>query len=813
VGFQQLYYTSCEHGLGGYGGYQFNAITRGVSPSVLREVEERTIYEPPRWLAGPGPDELGAYPVAFSYGTSEATGAAITTHVVFTGTDYSGRPGNYFVHALVTTAPERDFGSLFPVELWGATWWRTSPIDGTELQELPGPPPRGMIDRPGAQAFLDARGSADVLPELLTAVGRAMTGDRPVLMVSDDATENAWWIAAVSYLLGEHLARQLTFTTYSHRPGYSPHHLIGTLPDAVPPDAHAGFQTFDFTAGRAQVGNVHPLAAILADTGVMASPGLWQQAAAFASGAEGGPDDWLPPVAVAAGLLGRRLSPLEADAITQWLPGAADRIPPELVDVALGVPLAQPDGTLADERLRDLLGLARQMASPARAEHLERLLADRAVAHIARGEPAMPVALRTPAADSARGTVAAILDSAAPTTALAALDWASASGIPVPDAELEHYGRTRLDPATPERLLGRMARSYPAVLRGLLGRLAGEPHDVIMAVLAGPAAARLTRDDLTGYPELAELWLIQSAARGGVKPLRAFDEIVDIRAAAHRSPLVDTALFRLLWPGGCPPDQLAELLGALTDGTAPDVLDWFAAQVSAVYARGATGNGWLGLARVLADHPILARLPEEEARSVQTTVRVGPLLQRAYADGPRGDAEVFTELFTQYAAADDETRRLLDRELPPLLARARPLGRALRGCPANLAAALGGWLWDALAPGRADTVLARKIFAARADPDLLAQPALGERLTAAFEQVQDWRRRDLATLAKAMADDPALAQAFREWREARRGGLARRFRPAPTVQGGGPDLCLRSISCSPWPPRCCTWPTWPAPCR
>ena len=102
--------------------------------------------------------------------------------------------------------------------------------------------------------FSTRAGPRTSLPELLTAVGRAMAGERPVLVVSDDVTENAWWIAAVSYLLGEHLADQMTFTTYSHRPSYSRYHLIGTLPDAVPTDAHVELPDVRFhhraSAGR-----------------------------------------------------------------------------------------------------------------------------------------------------------------------------------------------------------------------------------------------------------------------------------------------------------------------------------------------------------------------------------------------------------------------------------------------------------------------------------------------------------------------------------------------------------------------------------
>src|SRR5438477_443310 len=117
----------------------------------MREVEDRTVYEPPGWLlAQPCPDEPAAYPLAFSPGTSQ------------------------------------------------------------------------------------------------------------------DVSENIWWIAATSYLLGEQLGHRMTFTTYSHRPGYSRYHLTGILPETLPPGADSSFQLFDLATGQTPGGGVHPLAAILA---------------------------------------------------------------------------------------------------------------------------------------------------------------------------------------------------------------------------------------------------------------------------------------------------------------------------------------------------------------------------------------------------------------------------------------------------------------------------------------------------------------------------------------------------------------------
>ena len=779
MAFQQLYYTSCDNGLGGYGGYQFNAITPGVSAAVMREVEDRTVYEPPGWLlAEPCPDEPEAYPVAFSHGTSEATGAAITAQVVFTGTDYSGRPGNYFAHALVTGTPGPDFGPLLPVELWGAELWHTSPVEGTELPELPGPPPPGTIDRPGVQAFLDARGAGGVLPELLTAVGRAMAGDRPVLVTSHDVSENIWWIAATSYLLGEQLGHRMTFTTYSHRPGYSRYHLTGILPETLPPGADSSFQLFDLASGQTPGDGVHPLAAILASTGVMAAPGLWQQAMVFASGTEESLDDWLAPVAAAAGLLGRELSPAEADAVAGWLLGAAGWLPAQLADVLLGVALAQPDGTLADQRLLDLHALAWRLPGQARVERLELLLAGRAVTHLARGEAAVPVRLTGAAAEAARVQAAGVLAAATPATALGVLEWAAASEVVLPDAGLEEYGRTRLDPGTPEPELTAIVGKSPAVLRGLIDRLAGEPPEVAEALLAGPAGNHIRRSDLAAYPVLTELWLLESAARGGLAPLEAFDEIADVRARAQRSPRVDAVLLRRLWPGGCPPEEIAELLGAVTgEEPAPGVLDWFAAEIGAVAASRAMNDGSLRLAQALAGHPVLGMLPEGDARIMRNAARVEPLLRQARSAGPEGDAAVFAELFAAYLDVDDDTRSLLDRHLPPLLSEAEPLSGALRGCPDGVAAAFCHELGTRLAPP-ADVTLARRVFVAMTDPDVADEPALTDRLPAAFERVRGWRRRDLGLLARALADDEELAGLFQAWRD-ERSGLARRLFGGP----------------------------------
>lgn len=779
MAFQQLYYTSCEHGLAGYVGYQFNAVTPEIPPAVLREVEERTVYEPPRWLlAEPALDEPEAYPVALSYGPSEATGAMITTHVVFSGADYSGRPGNYFAHALVTTTPEHDFGPLLPAELWESPVWRTTPVDRTSLPELSGPLPTGLADRPGAQAFLDTQRADQVLPRLLTAVGQAMTGGPAVLLAGHDVTENAWWIAAVSYFLGEPLARQMTFTTYSHRPGYARYHLIGVLPETVPADAATAYQLFDLTTGQTPGEAVHPLAAILVRTGVLAAQGLWRQAQPFSSGQETTLDDWLAPVAVAAGVLGQPLPPGVPEAVARWLPAAAGWMAPPLVDVALGVVLSQPTGTLTDERLTGLLELAHEVPAPSRIEPLETILTDRAITHLSRGEAATPVALTGPTAATVRDRAAELLATAPLATAVLLLGWTEASGAVLAERDLERFGQTQLDPASPAPEMAELIGSSPAIMHGLLDRLAAEPPAVTEALLSGPVGALLTRDAMADYPALTELWLIQRVAQHGRKPLKAFDQIVDVRWNAGRVPLVDAALLQLLWPDGCPPGQVTELLGAFAGqdrnfGLMPDVVAWFSDQISAAIESELPVDRWLRLVRELAGHPILPLLPAEVAGPIAVAAQVASLLDAARTDRGADQPDPFRQLYRIYAETDGNTRRLLIRELPARLAEARPLDQVLSGCPPEVVAAFGQLLTERLNAAQPDLGLAQQLFVAINHPDVTG-PALAQWLGGPFEQVGTWRRRDAIALGQRLEEN-GLADAFQAWRDTHRGPLTRKL--------------------------------------
>ena len=576
--------------------------------------------------------------------------------------------------------------------------------------------------------------------------------------------ECAWCIAALCYLLGERLGRQLTFTTYCHRPESARFQLIGILSGAAPPDAGLSFQFFDLASGLAPGGEAHPLASLLADTGVQAAAALWRQAVALASGAEKGLDDWLPVVATAAGLLGRPLTPAERTDVARWAGRAASHLRAAAAGAVLGLLLAQPAEPLTTERLIQLLGLAGQAGAADQVADIEDLLIEDAVSRIRAGQPAGPARLSERGTAAARDRAAGLLEGATARTVRAVLNWAAAWQLGLPEACLEQYGQGCPIGEPPDPDLAQLLRVSTAVRRGLLTQLDNAAPERAAAVL-GPLGSAIRREELAGFPTLAELWLLQAADQGRVAPLRALDEIADARATAGHSPRIDQALLRRLWPDGCPPGQLMELLDLIADDPPDDVARWLSSEAGALAAYWEPDDDWYQLAGVVASHPAREVLAPADLQIMLTAAQAGPLLTRARASAPEGDADVFAELFALYqTAADSRMRGVLDGDLPALLAAAEPLGPALRGCPDPVLLALGRELAGRLTAPRADVALAARVFAARADPSVAGQPTQASQLAAACEPVRSWPRREQAAVGRALDGDRAAAKLFGTWR-------------------------------------------------
>ncbi len=346
------------------------------------------------------------------------------------------------------------------------------------------------------------------------------------------------------------------------------------------------------------------------------------------------------------------------------------------------------DGTLADERLAGLLGLARRLASPARVEQPS--------ACWPAGRPRTSCGASRPRrsgsepgrADRARPAVE-LLEQAPPADVLAMLSWAAASEVGCPRRNSSGTGgRASTRPARAElarcsALPGDPARSA----RTAGGRAAGGGRGRCSAARSAPGSRR---DDLAGHPELTELWLLQCGGparnRSRCGPsTRSWTSATaaPALAAGRRGAAAPAVAGRL--PAGS-----ARGAARLADRSRPR-------RTSLRLVRGAdqrrsaaratsdrAGSGWPRRWPSIRSWRCCPR---------RRPGRYGPrcgycrCCDQARAGGPQVTWTAFAALFRRVPTADDDTRRLLDRELPRGCARADPLGRALRGCPTAVAAA------------------------------------------------------------------------------------------------------------------------------
>lgn len=557
--FQQLYYTSCEHGLSGFSGFQFNAVSPGVTAETRLAVEALAGYEPPRSLVeSDTPESLERCPVNLCYRPHDRAGRSATALCVqYVGRDSARRFGNYFAHALHSEDFPAAGGGLLPIELWNSPVWTRAVSPRTELPTLAGPAP-GPLDVRAVGAFLRGHPHAARLPGLLAAVFAALTEHGSVVVVDRSTEEIAHWFAAVSYLLPPRLSRGLSFATYVLRPARSRLHLIGTVPEpqlAFAPDDEAAYTVFDFARGVFPEVPVPALVRLLTRIGVGSVRPVWSWTADYAEGGEETPDDWHAPVAAAAVSGGIALTTADVHAVVDWLAGAGHL---GARRAAVAADIHREHRGLDDARLTALSAAAKAGGDSAVHQEIEgKLCGLRMRAYTTAAEDAVEPVPITDAV--AREQAAALWERLLETEVRTARErtrlllWAVGTGLPVPrrvmareTLALSHALLGAMAPAPAfrdevadlVRVLPVMRASLATAVEEALERRPGQEQ-----LFAQFPAELLHEGDLMDRPLLLEHHLRARAERDPSNTVPIMFRILEIRG--RTSP--DEELLRALW--------------------------------------------------------------------------------------------------------------------------------------------------------------------------------------------------------------------------------------------------------------------------
>ncbi|WIM93424.1 GTPase-associated protein 1-related protein [Actinoplanes oblitus] len=581
MAFGQLYYTSCLTGLAGAPGFQYNAVSPGVTAEVMRDAEALTTYRPPRGITLLSDAEaVRSAPRNLCFRPGPP---ALIANVVYTGVDYSRRPGNFFAHTLVTGDLRADLGGLLPIDLWRAPCWTATPAGTTRLAALPAPPAAGPLDDDALHRFLAGRsGRQRLLPALIAAAADAVHHEqRKLVIVAPDSDDVAGWLGLLSRLLPPATAYRMSFATYQQDVRYSTVHVVGTSSDEVVGSDVSAHHVFDSDEERMSDVPVPRLAVLLGELGIVSARRAWGQAEQLATGAEESLDDWLPVFAAALLAYSPEASAATGfgDEVAPWLAEHAARLDPRPVERIADRVLAALAATAGDDAVTSLGFLARaadQADLPGLLERVESAIVEGFLARVrdAAASPAAPaVPIRTASARRyAETALAASLPGLPAPAALAALRWAGSAGIRLPGEVLFRAGR-QIGPALltagDDPAVDQVLSTAPRVRAGVVAYLdeVGLAELDRMVTAFGAGLADRLRPELDDSGPAVQQALAVVAVRTG-----RLDPVAALRSAGAG---IDERLLAMLLPTGPWPAGLAlRILSVLGDrALVPPVLD------------------------------------------------------------------------------------------------------------------------------------------------------------------------------------------------------------------------------------------------
>lgn len=251
---EQLYYTSAEKRLDGQSGFGVLAKTSGLSEADVQAIGVYNHYHRPADFDEAGDPASAPQSLSF-YGMG--AGRYAMTNASYVGTDYTGRPGNFFAHTVVCTVDELGPIDGTPVSLQDHPFWvRWQSMGPGVPAELDGLPALASPTAATIAPFISARSARACFAVILQAlVERETRGRRVVLIGAPDLVSK--WVFAVCAVLPAPLRLALTFSTYQRDPGAVDVALVGLPPSEVGVLSTSGSQ-FSFVVIDLEAGTLPP---------------------------------------------------------------------------------------------------------------------------------------------------------------------------------------------------------------------------------------------------------------------------------------------------------------------------------------------------------------------------------------------------------------------------------------------------------------------------------------------------------------------------------------------------------------------------
>lgn len=235
--YEQAFHTCCRRGLTPQPGFQYNAVSPGLSETVLAQLAAAHAgYQAPRDSPPePTPDQLARFPVSLRHLPVDGVGPVVS-QTKYVGREFrghdgeadAGRFGNYFSHIVVADGSAAPFEGLLPIELWDAEHWTTEESATPSLAPIGSLAP-GTLDLDGTLSLL-LPDRAPWIPSIVNATVAALHDGPRVVVVEEAGALAAAWVALMCFALPRALAEGLTFSTFEGRPQYVDMQLTLTTP-------------------------------------------------------------------------------------------------------------------------------------------------------------------------------------------------------------------------------------------------------------------------------------------------------------------------------------------------------------------------------------------------------------------------------------------------------------------------------------------------------------------------------------------------------------------------------------------------------